>query len=63
MLVGEVEDEHIVCLSVDRLLDRVGLICDERCEESDVPHSGDDVVPVSLSKIEVGFFGEEKRGP
>ena len=62
MLVGEVEDEDVVSLSIDRLLDRVRLIGDEGRKESDMSHSGNDVVPVCVSKVEVGFFGEEEGG-
>ena len=62
MFVCEVEYEDVVGLSIDRLLYSVRLVRDERCEEADVAHSSDDVVPVSLSKIEVSFLGEKERG-
>ena len=62
MLVSEVEDEHVVGLSVDGFLNCVGLVGDEGREETDVSHSGYDVVPVCVSQIEVGFFGEEEGG-
>src|SRR5712692_8465888 len=62
MLVGEVEDEHVVGLSVDGFLDGVGLVGDEGREETDVPHSGYDVVPVCVSEVEVSFLGEEECG-
>ena len=63
MFVCEVEDEHVVGLSVDGFLDGVGLVSDEGREESDVPHSGYDVVPVCVFEVEVCFFGEEEGGP
>ena len=62
MLVGEVEDEHVVGLSIDGLLDRVRLVGDERSEQADMAHPGDNVVPVRFSQVEVGFFGEEESG-
>ena len=62
MLVGEVEDEHVVGLTIDSFLDRVGLVGDEGSEESDVAHPGNNVVPVCVSQVEVGFFGKEERG-
>jgi hypothetical protein len=58
VLVGEVEDEYVVRLSIDGFLDRVGLVSDEGREESDMAHPGDDVVPVCVFEVEVGFFGE-----
>ena len=62
MLVGEVEDEHVVGLSVDGFLDCVGLVCDEGREEADMAHPRDNVVPVCVPEVEVGFFGEEEGG-
>ena len=62
MFVGEVEDEHIVGLSVDRFLNGVGLVGDEGSEEADMSHPGYDVVPVCVSQVEVGFFCEEEGG-
>src|SRR2546425_3998734 len=62
MFVGEVEDEDVVGLSVDRLLDSVGLVGDEGREQADMTHPRDNVVPVCVSQVEVGFFGEEEGG-
>src|SRR5439155_27389033 len=62
MFVGEVEDEYVVGLPVDRLLDGVGLVGDEGREEADMTHPRDNVVPVSVSQVEVGLFGEEECG-
>src|SRR5713101_839362 len=62
MLIGEVEDEHIVGLSVDGFLDGVGLVGDEGREEDDMAHPRDNVVPVCVPEVEVGFFGEEEGG-
>ncbi len=62
MFVGEVEDEYVVGLTVDRLLDGVGLVGDEGREEADMAHPRDNVVPVRVSQVEVGFFGEEEGG-
>src|SRR5690242_10436071 len=62
VLVGEVEDEDVVGLSVDGLLDCVGLVGYEGREETDVAHPGYDVVPVCVLEVEVGFFGEEEGG-
>ena len=49
MFVGEVEDEHVVGLSVDGFLDCVGLVCDEGREKPDMTHPRDNVVPVCVS--------------
>jgi len=62
VFVGEVEDEYVVGLSVDRLLDSVGLVGDEGGEQADMTHPRDNVVPVRISQVEVGFFGEEEGG-
>ena len=62
MLVCEVEDEYVVGLSVDGFLDCVGLVGDEGREEAYVAHPRDDVVPVCVFEVEVGFFGEEEGG-
>src|SRR5437660_12854036 len=60
MFVGEVKDEYVVGLPVDRLLDSVGLVSDEGSEQADMTHPRDNVVPVRISQVEVGFFSEEK---
>jgi len=62
VLVCEVEDEHVVSLSVNGLLDCVGLVGDEGREEPDVAHPGYDVVPVGVLEVKVSFFGEEECG-
>src|SRR4029077_6195988 len=61
VLVCEVEDEHVVCLSVYRLLNRVRLVCDEGGEQSNMPHSRNNIVPVSIPQVQVSFLSEEKR--
>ena len=62
MFVGEVKDEYVVGLPVDRLLDSIGLVGDEGSEQADMTHPCDNVVPVRVSQVEVGFFGEEEGG-
>src|SRR6267143_1696652 len=62
VLVGEVEDEHVVGLPVDGLLNSVRLVGDESSEVTNVAHPRDDVVPVCVFEVEVGFFGEEEGG-
>jgi len=62
VFVCEVEDEDVVGLSVDGFLDCVGLVGDEGSEQADMTHPRDNVVPVRVSQVEVGLFGEEKGG-
>jgi len=62
MLIREVEEEYVVCLAVDAFAYRVGLVGYERSEYAEVPHAGDYVVPVSLTQVQVRFFGEEENG-
>ena len=62
MLVCEVEDEHVVCLPVDRLLNRVRLVRDESGKQSNMPHSRNNVVPVSIPQVQVRLFGKKKCG-
>src|SRR5436853_6877308 len=60
MFVCEVEDEHVVRLPVDRFLDSVGLVCDQRGEQSNVPHPRNNIIPVSITQIQVRFLCKEK---
>ena len=61
VFVGEVEQEDVVRLPVDRVLDRVGLVRDERGEYAKVPHASHDVVPVCFAQVQVGFLGEKEN--
>src|SRR2546425_3858985 len=61
VLVCEVEDEHVVGLPIDRLLNGVRLVRDERGEQSDMPHPCNNIVPVRVPQVKVGFLREEKR--
>src|SRR5437899_3383342 len=61
VLVCEVEDEHIVRLPVDRLLNSVQLVRDERGEQSNMPHPCNNIVPVSIPQVQVRFLREKKR--
>ena len=49
MLVGEVEEEYVVCLAVDAFSYCVWLVCDEGCEYAEVSHACDYVVPVGFA--------------
>ena len=49
MLICEVEEENVVGLSVDGVLNCVGLVRDECCEDAKVPHASDDVVPICFA--------------
>jgi hypothetical protein len=60
MLIGEVEEEYVVCLAVDVLAYGVWLICDECGEYAIMPHAGDDVVPVGFAQVEMGFFSKQE---
>src|SRR6266704_5545046 len=62
VLVCEVEDEHIVRLPVDSLLNGVRLVRDESGKQSNMPHSRNNVVPVSIPQVQVSLLSEEKRG-
>src|SRR3989442_6826022 len=62
VLVCEVEDEHVVSLPVNGLLNSVRLVRDERGEQSNVSHSRNDIIPVRIPQVKVGFLCEEKRG-
>ncbi len=61
VLVREVEEKDIVCLAIDAIFDGVRLVGDERREDTEVPHAGNDVVPVGFAQVEVSFFREKER--
>ena len=61
MFVAEVEEENIVRLTVDAGLDSIGLIGYESGVKPEVPHTGDNVVPVRLPQVEVSLFREEEK--
>jgi len=60
VLVGEVEDEHVVGLPVEWSLNSVRLVSDESSEETNVAHPRDDVVPVCVFEVEVGSSAKRK---
>src|SRR5207245_4215236 len=61
VLVCEVEDEHVVGLHVDRLLNSVRLVRDERGEQSNMSHPRNNIIPVGFPQIQVRLLSEEKR--
>ena len=62
VLVGEVEEEDVVCLAVDAVSYGVWLVGYETGEDSEVAHARDYVVPVGLAEVKMRFFGEEENG-
>src|SRR5205823_11574240 len=60
VFVCEVEDEHVVRLSIDRFLNSVRLVRDERSKQSNMPHPCNNIIPVSIPQIQVCFFSKQK---
>ena len=62
VLVGEVEEEDVVCLAVDAVSYGVWLVGYETGEDSEVAHARDYVVPIRFAEVKMRFFSEEKHG-
>jgi hypothetical protein len=58
VIIAEIEKKHIVCLTVDTALNRVRLVRHEGCEQAQMSHAGNCVVPVSFVEVKVSFLGE-----
>jgi hypothetical protein len=62
MFIREVEEENVVSLTVNILTNSIRLVSDERSKYPKVPHAGYNVVPISLTQVEMRLFSEEKNG-
>ena len=62
MLVGEVEEENVVCLAVNAFPNCVWLVSYKSGEYAEMPHARDYVVPVGFAEVKVRLFSEEKYG-
>ena len=60
VFVCEVEDEHVVCLPVDRFLNGVRLVRDESGKQSNMPHPCNNIIPLGIAQIQVRFLCKEK---
>ena len=61
MFVGEVEEEDIVGLTINGFLYGVRLVGDKSGKYAKMPHSSDNIIPVSFFQIKMGFFGKQKN--
>ena len=60
-LVGEVEKEDVVGLTIDVFSYGVRLIGHEGGENSEVPHPRNDVIPVGFPQINMSLLSKEKN--
>jgi hypothetical protein len=61
MFIRKVEKENVVCLTVNVLPYRVRLIRNKRREDPKMPHSRDNVIPISLPQVQMRFFSKKKN--
>jgi hypothetical protein len=61
VFVCEVEEEDVICLPVNRFLNRIGLVGDEGGEYAEVAHASHDVIPIGFPQVKMSFLSEEKH--